>query len=261
MRKQWHVHVALAAFAGAVLLSIVGCGGSDKPYVPDIRETGTWMLSWAPDSSSVITVQPGQSSGAGSFRVAVTTLSGVPRPVTLSAAFTGNQPTGWSLVAPDGPVTPTVSGTLATIRLQTTVENTSPGDYDAVITATDGTTTRTLHGVLRVAGYMVSVSPSASTTMFGIPATFAVTVTPLGTFAGTVNLSVADVNTGMFTTSFSSSSVTLSIETPETVNLTVTPSGDVGWGVPYHITVVGTCGGATVSDGLDITVVAPSSRR
>ena len=99
MRKLRHVHVALAALAGAVLLSATGCGGSDKPYVPDIRHFGTanWTLEWADDSPSTVTVAAGQSTNLPAFHLQLRTLSGEPGVVTLSSSFSGSAPANTTL--------------------------------------------------------------------------------------------------------------------------------------------------------------------
>jgi hypothetical protein len=172
---------------------------------------------------------------AGESASAEISLGGSSGPVTLSCTVTGQAPLPSCEVSPS-PDTPD-----ATLSLTVTTSSaTLAGQYVITVTGTDGTTTLTttplyLQVVSTSEFYTLTVSKpvSPSTVSAGGGATATITITPIGSYSGTVALSCLSITPivtaapfcSFQSTADSSSPVVMVSGTPATATLTISTYG------------------------------------
>jgi subtilase family serine protease len=209
--------------------------------VPALTGTVTsspdFALSASPGSQSV-------TAGNGtSYSVSVTPSGGFANSVTLS---TGTLPSGVNATFSANPITSRVS------TLTVTTSSTTPaGTYTLAITGTGGSLTHTTSVTLTVSApptpnFTISASPTSRSVKRGNSASYAINVSSVGGFAGSVSLTPSAPPPGG-TAYLSPTSVNVASGGTSSATLTVTST--LG-GTPkgsYNITVTGTGGSLTHS--------------
>jgi len=182
-----------------------------------------FSLSETPSSR---TIAPGSGT---TFSATVSPLNGFSG--TVSFGVTG-LPGG--ATASFSPTTVVGSGS-STLSI-TTSSTTATGTYPLTITATSGSLTHSVRATLVVADFTVSVTPTSQTVRRGSSTQYAVTVTALGPFTGTVNFSV----TGLPQRTSSSFNPT-SVAGSGTSTLIISAKRNVPTG-SYTLSITGTSG-------------------
>ncbi len=190
----------------------------------------------APTQLSPGSVDPGSSATA---TVALTPTMGFNSAVDFTCAPTSGQVTTSPpvcLVSPTS-VTPGAQGAQISLTISTS-GTTAAGTYQITLTGTSGSIVESATLFLNVADltedYTISVLPTTaepSPVTAGNLATTTVTVSPLGSYTGTVTLSclsVSPVVTGAPVCSFSHPTVNVTPGTPPTTTLTITSFGTSG---------------------------------
>ncbi|MBT2228302.1 M4 family metallopeptidase [Nonomuraea sp. NEAU-A123] len=217
--------------------------------------TNDFALSLTPSTGSA---QPGSSTTAtvntqttsGSAQTVNLTASGLPSGVTASfspsSVTSGNSST----------LTLAVGSSTAQGSYQITVTGTGSLTHTAVFTLTVGTATR---------DFSISASPASGTVTAGSAATTTIGTTTTAGTAQAVNLSASGLPTGASAT-FNPASVTSGGSSTLTISTAATtPAGSysvtvTGTGVTathtttYALTVQGTSGGRTFTNGTDYTI-------
>ena len=156
-----------------------------------------FSVSASPSSRTV------NAGASGQYSVAVTPSNGFSGAVAFAVS---GLPAGTTATfAP-----PTVTGAGSTTVTVTTALTTAAGSYTLTIAGTSGALIHTVTVVLSVAARDFSITPQVlSQTVTGHSASFPISVTPLGGFAGTVRFKTNSLPNGV-KTSFTPSSATLS---------------------------------------------------
>src|SRR5439155_538872 len=126
--------------------------------------------------------------------------------------------------------------------------STPTGTYTLTITATSGTLIHSTTVILVVGDFSIPVSPSSQTVNRGSATQYTVTITPVGSFSATVNLSVTGLPKRT-TASFNPSS--LKGSGTSTLTVSVNRSATTG---TYPLTVRATGGGATHSQNVSLVI-------
>ncbi len=215
-----------AGTAGTYPITFTAANG----VLPDATQTFTLTVNAPATTAPAITSAPETTfvvGTAGSFTV---TTTGSPTP---GVTETGALPSGVTFIA-HANGTATLAGTPGAG---------TAGTYPITFTAANGvlpdaTQTFTLTVNAPATGdFSLSISPSTRSIAHGSSTSYAITITPSGGFAGSVNLSVTGLPsgaTGAFSPNPATSSSTLSVTTSST-----TPAGT------YSLTLTGTSGSLT----------------
>jgi len=197
-------------------------------YESIVPPPADFALSAAPVSAST------PAGGSAGFTVTVTPLNGFNGDVGLSLSGLTASQASWSFVPA------TIAGGSGSSQLTvTTAASLAPGSYALTITGTSGALAHTAAVTLVVTGpqdFALSVSPSSRTVKRGRSASYTVTVSSQGGFAGTVTLSVTGLPSGA-TATFTPSSVVA----PGSSTMKVKTSGRTATGT-FTLTVTGTSG-------------------
>jgi uncharacterized membrane protein len=178
-----------------------------------------FAVSASPNSQTIT------AGAAAAYVVSITGINGFGSSVTLSVS---GLPPGASAAFSMNPATTTSNLTISTTT------SIAPGTYNLTITGTNAGVARTTNVALTVSGFRIAISPDSQTMSVGDTTAFSITVLSFGSFASTVNLSVAGLPnraSGNFTPDPTSSTSTLSIKTNKNVTLgtyTLTVSGKSG---------------------------------
>lgn len=238
--------IALGLLTALLVVSLVGrlpgigaeAAGPSKDFT----------VTAAPISSSV------QKGRAATFSVAVTPVAGFTGKVTLSSSGLAA-----GMSATFSPSSLTVDGSPLTSTLTVTTSSSTPTGSDTLtVTGTNGSTKRTLALVVVVsapapAGLALAVTPAGVSVAPGSSATYAVAVSRINGYAGTIGLvASAPLPTGT-TVSVSPSSVPAGASSPVAATLTVTTTPTT----PASTTAVTvTATGASVSPVITATGTA-----
>jgi hypothetical protein len=203
--------------------------------------TPDFYLSGSPSSQTVI-----QGSGT-TYSVTVNPLNGYSKTVTLSVS---GCPTGATCrISPSSVGTPYSPSTLTVA----TTSGTPGGNYNITISGTDGTLTHTTSVSLVVTApdFSISAGTSVETIKAGTSAKYPVTLKPLNSFNGSVQLTVTGLPASS-TGTFNPNPVTLTYPVNSTSALTVattkrTPAGT------YTLTMTGTSG--SLAHSVKVTLV------
>jgi hypothetical protein len=224
--------------AGSRSLTIQGTDGTLTHTVGAtlVVAGADFSLSVSPASQ---TVMPGNKTG--NYTMTATALNGWTGTVTYSV--TAGLPTG---------ATAQVSGNVITVS---TVTSVTPGSYNFTIQGTDGVRTHTVTATLVVSSPTFGIvfgpssgnvaRPSGSAV---VTTTYQVTVTSIGGFSGTVNLTAGGATTGI---SLAMSSPSVAAGGSVTLTATVTSSAKKG---NHTLTVTGTSGSITQSASASLKV-------
>jgi hypothetical protein len=215
---NWHTRVGT--------FTLPGCG---TPATPD------YSVSATPSSR---TVTQGQGT---TYNVTITPTGGFAGQVNLSVS---GLPTG-----ANGTFNPNPTASTSTLTV-TTSAATPAGSYPLTITGTSGAlshqTTVTLVVQAPAGDFTLGATPASRTVTRRSSTTYAVTITPVNGFSGSVSLSVSGLPSGA-TASFSpnpaTSSSTLTVSTKQR-----TPRGT------FTLTITGTSGGLTHTKTVTLVV-------
>jgi hypothetical protein len=174
-------------------------------------------------SPSALTINAGSSA---TTTITVTAIGGFTNPVTITAAT----PTDWTAPLPIS-VTPTAS-----TPLTITAPSSANGPYTVVITASDGTTSKTTTLTVQVVkpDFSLTANPTSLTIRQGSSGSSRITVNAVNSYQGAVTLSASGASSGM-TASFSKNPVQAS----SYATMTLTTARTTSQGT-YTITVTGT---------------------
>lgn len=204
---------------------------------PGAVQTPSFTLSASPSSLSIV-----QGSN-GSSTITVTPQNGFSSSVTFSAA---GMPSGVTATfAPNPSSTNSSSLTLSVAASATT------GTFPVTITGTSGNVSNSTSVSLTVvpsADFSLSASPASLSIVQGTGATSTITVNPINSFGGSVNLSASGLPSGV-TASFIPDPAT----TGSTLTLSANASASVG---TFTVTITGTSGGLTHTTTVSLTVTA-----
>ena len=209
------------------------CTGIGSPLGSDFGAAPVADFSVSVNPSA-LTVKAGSSA---TTIVTVTSINGFSSPVTVSAAV----PVGWSVPA-SVIVNPTGSAVMS-IAAPAGVS----GAFKVVLSATDGTSTKTVTVNVQVfkADYSLSASPTSLSVKQGYSGTSKVTVKAVNGYSGSVSLSASGLPTGAKTT-FSKNPVsadsyaTLTISTTRTTakgTYTITVNGVDASGLAHLVKI------------------------
>jgi hypothetical protein len=197
-----------------------------------------FSISATPASRSVV-----QGSGT-TYSVTITALNGFTGTVGFSASGT---PSGTT--ASFNPTQITTSG--STTLSISTASSTPAGSYPITITASSGTLTHTTSVTLVVtvpSDFTISASPASQTISRGSKTTYSVSVGAVGSFSGTVTLTVSGLpkkTSSSFTTSTITGSGT------STLKVSANPTAATG---TYALTINGTNGSISHSYTVSLTI-------
>lgn len=211
----------------------IPCGGT----APD------FALSASPSSQTVV---QGQSTA---YTVTVTPFNGYNGTVTFSAS---GLPAGASAsFNPTSSGPPNYPPSTMTV---TTSSSTPGGTFTLTITGTDGTLTHSTSVtlVVIVPDFSISTVPTATSVGRGHTATYTVTLTPVNSFSGMVNLTVSGCPPSS-TCTFSPNPVTVTSPNSSTSAFTVATSRKTVVGT-YAMTITGTSGSLKHSVGVSLRV-------
>jgi uncharacterized membrane protein len=235
------------ATQGTYTLTITGTSGSlthsvNVTFVIGTLTTPDFSLSASPSSQ---TVTPG--TGAN-YTVSMTPSGDYSGTVNLSIS---GLPSGAS--ATFTPSSLSASTTTTSSLAITTSSATPTGTYSLTITGSDGTLTHSTGVTLSVqtssgGNFSLSASPNTLTMTAKSSGSSIITITPSGSFNGTVNLSISALPRGV-SASFSPSSVTGS----GTSTLTISTGGHPQTGA-FTLTITGTSGSITQTTTLTLTI-------
>ncbi|HKS74257.1 MAG TPA: galactose oxidase-like domain-containing protein, partial [Terriglobales bacterium] len=196
-----------------------------------VTATPDFTLSATPSSR---TVPPGT---AASYNVSVAPTNGFTGNVTFTVS---GLPSGATFSFNPGSVT----GSGSTVLAVNTSSSTPTGTYPVTINASSGTLTHSTQVTLVVADFSVSVSPNSDTVKRGSQTSYTVTVSALGPFSATINLSVTGLPSR---TSFSfsptaivgsgSSKFTVSVKKPATTGTYPLAISATGGGMSHSVKV------------------------
>jgi subtilase family serine protease len=222
--------------AGSYTLTITGTSGSLTHSV-----TATLTVT-SPDFSLAVTpASQGVAVGASAnYTVAVSPSSGFNGTVAFSVS---GLPLGATGSFTPGSVTGSGSSTL-------TVSGAPAGSYTLTITGTSGSLTHSVTATLTVSNpdFSISVSPSSRSVKAGNPTSYAVAVSSIAGFTGSVALSVTGLPSGA-TASFSPTTLTGSGSS--TLTVTTQHGGVRG---TFSLTVTGISSTKTHSVGASLTI-------
>ena len=238
---QISITTAAALAPGTYPLTVTGTSGSlSRSVALSLVVTGPpdFTLGVTPASRTVV------AGYSGAYTVAVSAVNGFTGTVGLS--LTGLPSTVGT--ATFNPASIAVSGT-ATLSIATRT-TAPPGTYALTVTGTSGTTAHSVPVTLVVnprPDFSLAVSPSSITILRSKSASYTVTTTATGGFAGSVALSVAGTPSG------SSASFTPNpLATPGSSILKVTTTGLTPRGT-YTLRITGTSG--SLSHQATVTLV------
>ena len=221
------VSTASTTPAGTYPLTIMGSSGTISHSTP-----ATLVVNGAPDFS--LSASPGSRSVGGSvtsttYNLTITPLNGFNSPVILSASG--------PLVGALGTFSPNPATTSATLTVSI-VSGTPAGSYTLTLTGTSGSLIHSTTVTLVVnADFSLSAWPTSRTINHGRSTTYAITITALNGFTGSVNFTVSGLPGGAsagFSPNPATTSSVLAVSTSGS-----TPSGT------YTLTISGTGGGKT----------------
>jgi hypothetical protein len=223
--SQLTISTTAALAPGTHTLTIAGTSGTLAHAVTATLVVPDFTLTASPASRSTV------AGTATTYTVSVGALNGFTGTVALSLS---GLPAGTSAFAPAN-----VSGKGTSQLTVTPAASLAAGSYPLTVTGTSGAIVHTARITLVVtlpADFGLSVSPASASVAAGSNATYAVTVTAKGAFAGSVSLSVSGVPS-LATASFAPNPLTA----PGTSGLTVrtnrlTPHGT------FTLTVTGRSG-------------------
>jgi hypothetical protein len=199
--------------AGSTTLTITGTSGG----VADATATATlvvqvpsFTLAASPSSATVT------SGNSATYTVTVTGHNGFAGPVALSAS---GLPIGAT-----ASFSPASTSTTSTLTVTTTAGTTPAASTTLTITGTssgvaNASTTAGL--IVQVPSFTLTASPGSRTVVAGTGTTYAVTVTPVGGFSGSVDLSASGLPSGAgatFSPASTATGSTLTITTAATVS-------------------------------------------
>jgi uncharacterized membrane protein len=208
------------------------------------RTTTTTLAVVAPDFSlgatpSSQTVIEGNSTN---YNLTITPANGFSGSVNFAVS---GLPTAATASFTPNPAT-------STATMAVTADPTTPaGSYTLTITGTSGalTHTTTVTLVVTAPDFSLSGTPSSQSVTQGNTVPYTVTINPINTFSGSVNLAVSGLPTGAtgsFTTNPATSSSTLNVTAGA-----ATPAGS------YTVTITGTSGSLTHTTTVTLVVIAP----
>lgn len=221
-------------------LTVTASDGIETRSVPltlEVDPKGNFSISISPNSASV---NQGQNIGYG---VTVSSSGGFTAVVALSVS---GLPVG--ATATLNPSSVQGSG-LVSLSIQTAAD-TPGGTYTFTVTGTSGPLVRTATATLVVLApdFSLSASPTSQTVQIGQSTNYAVTLTPVNDYAGTVNFSVSGLPAGA-TATFNPASIT----TSGTTSLLVSTSASTLAG-SYPLVITGADGVRTHSITVDLEV-------
>jgi subtilase family serine protease len=186
-------------------------------------------------SPSALTINAGSSA---TTTVTVTALGGFTNPVTITAAA------GWTT---DPPIT--INPTAST-PLTITAPSSANGPYQVAITATDGTTSKTIYLSVQVTipDFSLTANPTSLTIRQGNSGSSRITVNAVNNYQGAVTLSVSGTPSGM-TASFSKNPV----QQGSYATMALTTARTTAQGT-YTITVIGNANGLSHTTQVTVTV-------
>src|SRR5438309_5939854 len=207
-----------AVSAGNYLLNVTGVSGSLSHSVTVVFHIQDFGVSASP---STVTTPPGVTAHS---TVSVTSLNGFSSAVSLSVT-TNSTNLSCNLS------TTSISGGSGT----STLSCSGPlGNYSANVTSTSGSLSKITTVIVQVTDFTMSASPTSLTGLASSAVGSTITVAPVGSFTGTVALSVSVASSGL-SCSLSPNSVVLSGSQTSTLSC----SGSSG---NYTATVTGTSG-------------------
>lgn len=214
-------------------------------FIPCAGTTRDFSLSASPSSQTVV---QGQST---TYTVTVTPFNGYNGTVTFSASGLPAGATAAFNPTSSGP--PNYPPSTMTV---TTSASTPGGTYTLTITGTDGTLTHTTSVtlVVIVPDFSISTVPTDTSVARGHTATYTVTLTPVNTFSGMVNLTVTGCPPSS-TCTFNPNPVTVTSPNSSTSAFSVatgrrTPAGT------FPMTITGTSGSLTHSVAVQLRVTS-----
>ena len=197
-------------------------------YESIVPPPADFAISAAPVSAST------PAGGSVGYTVTATPLNGFTGDVSLSLSGLTAAQASWSFVPT------TIAGGSGSSQLTvTTAATLAPGSYPLTITGTSGALAHEAAVTLVVTGpqdFALSISPSSRTVKKGKSASYTVTVSSQGGFAGTVTFSVTGLPSGA-TATFAPSSVIA----PGSSTMKVKTTGQTPRGT-FTLTVTGTSG-------------------
>jgi subtilase family serine protease len=231
-----------SAAAATSTLTITGTSGSltsTARLALTITATPTFTLS---ASAASLSLAPG---GSGAGAITINRQNGFQGSVALAAS---GLPAG--VTASFSPATATTTSTLTF----TASASAAAGTSTVTITGTSGSLRGTSAISLTVAAansYTIAPSPASLSVPQAGSAASTITVTPHGSFSGTVSFSAAGLPAGV-TATFSPAATT------HTTTLTLKAAANAALGAST-VTVTGTSGTATINTTIAITIAAPPS--
>ena len=275
--KNFQVQVEASGYTGSVSLSVTGLpSGATYSFAPN---------SGSPPFSSVLTITTSSSTPPGTYNVYVVAKAGnvqYKKKITLTVTSAGdfslsfNPPTiivsqggsgSSTLVATftggfTGPIVLSVqskpsgftvdiapSGNTATVTVSVDA-SVGPGSYSVVIRGTGAgkTHTATLTVQVQATGFSLSVNPLTITVKQGETGSSSLTISPIGSFTGTVSLEVESAPPGFDV------QINPTTATPgSTVLVTVSVATDVAPG-SYSVVLRGTSDGKEATATLNVVV-------
>jgi subtilisin family serine protease len=207
------------------------------------------FLSTAPDLTVAAAPTEATTAAGGvvSYTVSVAGVNGFAGDVTLALSGLTASQGSWTIspaVVPGGAGTAQVTVTTATTI--------AAGAYPLTVTATSGTLSRTTAVRLVVTpppDFGLAVTPAAGTVAAGSAASYALTVSGVNGFAGTVGMSLSGLPAAVGTASFSPPAVVGS----GGATLTIATLGGAPTGT-YALTVTGTSGSTSHPIGITLVV-------
>jgi len=235
---------------GSYTLTLTATGGSLTHTLTLTLYVGTpptpdFSLSASPSSQ---TVSPGSSAG---YTVSVAPSGGYTGSVTLSVT-NSSLPTGMTVGFSPNPVSITGTSAVSSTLTVNTTSSTPTGTYSLTISGT-GTNTHTTSVTLVVGSssggdFSLSATPLIQTISAGGNTSYTITVTPSGSFSGSVNLTVSGLP------KFANGSLSPNpVSGGASSTLSVSTNRHVASGT-YALTVIGTSGSLSHSITVQLTV-------
>ncbi len=194
--------------AGAALL--LWSDGASIYFLKGTSAASNFTITATPATQSVL---PG---GAASFALTLTAAGGFAGAVNLSCT---NLPPGATCAFSSPTLTPNSSGSPATLSIAAP-PTLAPGNYSITVTAASGSITQTQVVQLAVGGIVSSISPQSAIIAAGSSATFALSLSSTGGFAGPLTLGCSVPPSGI-TCSFNPAQLTVAASGATTSTLTV----------------------------------------
>ncbi len=221
---------------------------------------GTWTVPGSGGANFTISAAPSSQTvapgGGTSYVVTLTSVGGFSSLVSLTSS---GWPSGAGGTFSPSSVTPTTGGATSTLSV-TTSASTPTGTSSITVKGTSGSLQQSTSPSLTVSApttnFTVAVTP-AQTMAPGDGTSYAVTVTSVNSFSGTVNLTASGLGSGA-TATFNPSSVTISGNGTalSTLTITTTVGAQVGSFTPV---VKGTSGSSNSSGSTSLTLSTSST--